>query len=153
MNQILGFSTRGYTKNGLGLLLTEALLQFSGADAALYNGGGVRTGLAKGAVTKRDVFAVEPFGNQTVLVTLSGADFAELLKKKASRPSDFYQGPKLVDVSRFYTVITSDFLASEGSSYPVLAAGDILYLGSTVRDILEEYLQGYVLEKQKKAAQ
>ena len=95
----------------------------SGADAALYNAGGVRAGLSQGAVTKGDVFTVEPFGNEAVVVTLDGPQFAELLEVKAKRSGDFYDGPKLIDLDRSYTVVTSDFLASAGSSYPVLAAG------------------------------
>ena len=153
MDQVIGHAPRAYVKNSVGLLLNEALLHFSGADAALYNSGGVRTGLPQGAVTKRDVFAVEPFGNQAVLVTLSGPDFAELLKAKASRSSDFYHGPRLIDLDRSYTVVTSDFLTSEGSSYPMLAQEEILYLGSTVREVLQDYLRDHFLEQIKEGAQ
>ena len=141
MDRVLGYASRGYTKNGMGILLTKALQDFSNADAALYNAGGVRTGLPQGPVTKADVFAVEPFGNEAVIVTLSGHQFAELLEARARRSSDFYEGPRLIDLAHSYTVITSDFLASDGSSYPMLAGGEILYLNRTVREVLEEYLQ------------
>lgn len=141
MDRVLGYASRGYTKNGIGMLLTQALRDLSGADAALYNAGGVRAGLSQGAVTKGDVFTVEPFGNEAVVVTLDGPQFAELLEVKAKRSGDFYDGPKLIDLDRSYTVVTSDFLASAGSSYPVLAAGEILFLNTTVREVLEAYLE------------
>jgi len=150
MEREVGYTSRGYTKNGMGMLLNQALLAFSGADAALYNAGGVRQGLERGPITKGDVFAVEPFGNEAVLVTLSGPAFAELLEVKKRRSSDFYDGPRLIDVSRSYTVVTSDFLASPGSNYPMLAQGHISYLGVSVRDILEEYLETKVLQTSKK---
>lgn len=150
MEEIIGFAPRGFTKNGLGLLLMQALLDFSGADAALYNAGGVRSGLPQGDVSKGDVFAVEPFGNEAIVVTLTGPDFAELLAIKSVRPSDYYQGPRLIDLDRSYTIATSDFLASEGSNYPMLAKGNIVYLGSTVRQVLQQYLQNRVLDATKK---
>ncbi|HHT69107.1 MAG TPA: bifunctional metallophosphatase/5'-nucleotidase [Firmicutes bacterium] len=150
MDRVIGYSPRGYTKNGMGLLLNKALLHFSDADAALYNAGGVRTGISQGPVTRGDVFEVEPFGNEAVIITLSGPDFADLLAVKSRRSSDYYDGPKLIDVDRSYTVVTSDFLASEGSNYPMLARGEIVRLGVTVREVLEEYLQYNALEPLKK---
>ncbi|MCK9525091.1 MAG: MFS transporter [Limnochordia bacterium] len=150
MEQAIGYAPRGFTKNGMGLLLNQALLAFSGADAALYNAGGVRSGLARGPVTKGDVFTVEPFGNETVIVTLSGRAFSELLSVKSRRSSDYYQGPRLIDLDRSYTVVTSDFLAGEESSYPMLAEGEVVHLGSKVRTLLEEYLQNVILEPLKK---
>ena len=151
MDQILGYSSRGSVKNSMGLLLIQALSHYAEADAVLYNGGGVRSGLPQGAVTRRDVFAVEPFGNEAVVVTLTGPDFAELVKLKSSRSSDFYQGPKLVDLDQTYTVATSDFLTSESSSYPMLSRGQIMYLGMPVREVLENYLRDHMLDQQPKA--
>jgi len=147
LDQVIGYSRFGYVKNGMGLLLVKALLDFSGADAALYNGGGVRAGLPRGAVTRRDVFAVEPFDNQVVVVTLTGAQFAQLLEAKSLRSSDFYEGPRLVDTARTYTLVTSGFLTTPESSYPMLAEGQIEYLGVPVRAVLEDYLTQQVLEK------
>ena len=61
----------------------------------------MRAGLPRGAVTRRDVFAVEPFGNQVVLVTFSGAQMAELLEiSLRTCSSDFYEGPRLVDTTK-----------------------------------------------------
>lgn len=152
MGQVIGYATRDYVKRGLGYLLVEALLSYSGADAALYNGGGVRAGLQAGPITREDVFAVEPFDNKAVLVTLSGQDFAELVKLKSTRSSDFFSGPKMIDLNRTYTVATSDFLTSENSSYSILARGEIVYLGQPVRRVLEIYLQEHILAEQPKAS-
>lgn len=149
LDEVIGYAKLGYVKRGMGVLLTYALQEYTGADAALYNSGGVRAGLPQGEVTRRDVFAVEPFGNQVVLVTLSGAQFAELLEVGAKRSSDFYEGPRLVDTAKTYTVATTDFLASPDSSYPMLAEGEVTNLGVLVRDVLEEYLQAKVLEQRK----
>lgn len=152
LDQVLGYSPFGYVKSGMGLLLVKALQEFSGADAALYNGGGVRAGLPRGEVTRRDLFAVEPFGNQAVVVTLTGAQFAELLAAKALRSGDFYTGPRLVDTARTYTVATSDFLVTPDSSYPMLAQGRVEYLGRSVREVLASYLTQQVLESAQQGA-
>lgn len=146
MGQIIGHASRDYVKRGMGHFMVEALLAGTGADAALYNGGGVRAGLPRGAVTREDVFAVEPFDNQAIVVTLSGADFAQLVKLKSTRSNDFFSGPKVIDLDRNYTVATSDFLASENSSYAILARGEINHLGKPVRQVLEEYLMSEVLD-------
>jgi len=146
LDQVIGYSRFGYVKNGLGVLLVKALKEFSGADAALYNSGGVRDGLPSGQVTRRDVYAVEPFGNQVVVITLSGAQMAQLLEAKAKRSGDFYEGPRLVDTSKTYTVATSDYLAVSEAGYWVLARGEAEYLGVSVREVLEKYLAEEVLE-------
>lgn len=152
LDQVLGFSKMGYTKSMLGILLTRALQEAGSSDAALYNGGGVRSGLEAGTITKRDVFAVEPFGNQAVVVRLTGRQMAELLEVRAQRSGDFYTGPRLVDLDKTYTVATSDFLTSPESSYPMLAEGEIVYLGVSVREILESYLAREVLEQNEEGA-
>lgn len=152
MGQILGYAPRDYVKRGMGYFMVEALLTITDADAALYNSGGIRSGLQAGAITREDVFAVEPFGNQAVVVTMSGSDFAELVKLKSTRSSDFFTGPRVIDLDRSYTVATSDFLTSENSSYSILAKGEITYLGLPVRQILELYLQDHVLEGQPQAS-
>lgn len=148
MNQVIGSTSRGFTKNGMGLLLNQALLNFSGADAAIYNAGGIRAGLPRGPITKGDVFAVEPFGNEVVVVTLTGPGFAELLEIKSRRSGDFYEGPRLIDLERSYRVVTSDFLTSEGSNYPMLAQGEVVHLGYQIRAVLQEYLQNVILDQQ-----
>lgn len=152
LDEVIGFSPFGYVKNGLGLLLVQALQEYTGADAALYNGGGVRAGLPAGAVTRRDVFTVEPFGNQVVLVTLTGAQFAELLAAKQLRTADFYRGPRLVDTAKTYTVATSDFLTTPTSSYSILAEGQVQFFGVSVREVLEDFLASKVLEQKKQGA-
>lgn len=152
MGQVLGYAPRDFIKRGMGHFMIEALLTGTGADAALYNGGGIRAGLQAGAITREDVFAVEPFGNQAVVVTLTGPDFAKLVKLKSTRSNDFFSGPRVIDLDRSYTVATSDFLTSETSSYPILAKGEITYIGQQVRQVLELYLQNHVLEAQPKAS-
>ncbi len=70
-----------------GDLMAEALLAGGrrlGAVAGLYNGGGVRAGIAPGDVTLGDVLTAYPFPNTLVVATLSGADLLAVLEHGVS---------------------------------------------------------------------
>lgn len=66
----------------MGRLVTEAYLKESGADVALENAGGIRTGrdIEAGEVTKRDAVDTFPYGNYLVTKELTGAQLKELLE-------------------------------------------------------------------------
>ena len=58
----------------LGNLITDAMLaSVQGADIALINAGGIRTGLPEGNVTLGDVLTALPFGNTVATTTVSGS--------------------------------------------------------------------------------
>lgn len=64
----------------VGYLMVDALQASTGADIALLNLGGVRTKhLNKGAITVKDVYLMDPFGNQITLFRLSGKELLALL--------------------------------------------------------------------------
>ncbi|TJZ65800.1 bifunctional metallophosphatase/5'-nucleotidase [Chitiniphilus eburneus] len=54
--------------------------RFGGADIALVNGGGVRVDLPQGEIRVRDVYALLPFRNTLVRLTLSGAEIKATLE-------------------------------------------------------------------------
>lgn len=63
----------------VGYLMTDAIRAASGADVALVNPGGVRIStLDKGPVRVRDVFEMDPFGNEMVQFNLSGNEMRNL---------------------------------------------------------------------------
>ncbi len=77
-------------------LVAEAFLQqgkaWFDADIALINGGGVRTDMAVGPVSVKDVHAILPFKNTLVRLTLTGAQLKAVLEDAvdglfSSRPS------------------------------------------------------------------
>ncbi|WP_428562899.1 MAG: bifunctional metallophosphatase/5'-nucleotidase [Solidesulfovibrio sp. DCME] len=70
-----------------GDLMAEALLaggKSRGAVAAIYNGGGVRAGIAPGEVTLGDLLTAFPFPNTLVVATLSGRDLLAVLEHGVS---------------------------------------------------------------------
>ena len=56
----------------VGPLLADALLQQTGADVGVYNGGGIREGIDSGFITYRDLYHVEPFFNFVATVDAPG---------------------------------------------------------------------------------
>ena len=54
------------------------------SNAAIYNGGGVRAGIAQGQITLGDVLTAYPFPNTLVVLTLSGEDLRAALEHGVS---------------------------------------------------------------------
>jgi 5'-nucleotidase / UDP-sugar diphosphatase len=68
---------------GLGDVLSDAMLDVAkhyGARAVLMNGGGIRTGLAKGPVTRWQILDAVPFLNEIVVFDLTGKDLWDLVE-------------------------------------------------------------------------
>ncbi|HKM92067.1 MAG TPA: bifunctional UDP-sugar hydrolase/5'-nucleotidase [Prolixibacteraceae bacterium] len=64
----------------VGFLMCDAIRIAAEADIALINPGGVRVStLAKGPVRTKDVYEMDPFGNEMVLFNLSGHEIHNLL--------------------------------------------------------------------------
>jgi 2',3'-cyclic-nucleotide 2'-phosphodiesterase (5'-nucleotidase family) len=77
------------SESAMGNLVADAMLdKYPGVEAALTNSGGLRADLlyasspageGDGVITWGEVFAVLPFGNRTVIVTLTGTQLTEAL--------------------------------------------------------------------------
>ena len=95
-NQVIGTQSADIKRDpsrlnesAMGNLVADAMrVKYPGVDAALTNSGGLRqdllltppsAGEAAGEVTWGEVFAVLPFGNRTVIETLTGAQLREAL--------------------------------------------------------------------------
>jgi 5'-nucleotidase len=144
-----------------------------GAQVAFINSGGVRTDLVPGpdgSVTFGQIFAVQPFGNNLVVKTLTGAQLLRLLEQQfagansAEDPSILLPsagfayrydlerpaGQRIVGATlnvrpigpaARYRVTTNNFLASGGDGFTVLGEGtDTVDAGVDV-DALEAYLK------------
>jgi len=64
----------------IGFLMVDAMRASSQTEIALLNPGGVRLAyLPKGPVTVKDVYLMDPFGNETILYRLTGHELKSLL--------------------------------------------------------------------------
>ena len=65
----------------LGYLMADAIMTEAGADIAFQNPGGVRIGtLPQGPVTVRNVYQLDPFGNEVIEFTLTGQELLRLIE-------------------------------------------------------------------------
>lgn len=174
LNEVIGETRanlqRGDAEKGnLGALVADAIREYTGADIALQNTGGVRADIAPGPVTKRNCLEVLPFGNQMVVATVKGEFVRRLLEQKVGQwgVGLFISGPVIeYDTSRpqgdrilsirigdqplnpdgDYKLAMTNFL-SEGNSGMTLMREvpeeAFLYTGTTDREALERYFQNH----------
>jgi 5'-nucleotidase / UDP-sugar diphosphatase len=126
----------------LGTLVARAMMERAGADLALMNAGGIRDSLPAGRISYRDVLKVHPFGNQLVVVRLTGAELLDYLRAAAQMTPGSgafaqlagarlsIQGGQLVeariggqpiDPRREYRLALNHFTAAGGDGYPKLS--------------------------------
>jgi len=72
------------TQNLIGNLVCESMLEYTGADFAFLNLGGIRADIKKGPITYRDVFNVMPFDNQVVLAEVDGKFLKDIIEMRVS---------------------------------------------------------------------
>lgn len=165
----------------LGNLIADAQLaatrdeQKGGADIAFINSGGVRarfTPATDGAVTYGQIFALQPFGNNLVVLEMTGSDLKRLLEQQfaAANPAAIRQsmlipsegfsfsydrarptGDRIVamsllgqpiDTGRSYRVTVNNFLASGGDGFSVFAESKPVADAGLDLDALEAYIAG-----------
>lgn len=73
-----------WQETNLGDFVADAYRARLGADIALVNGGGVRSSIPAGEITKGQLIDVQPFGNELCLVEVTGQDVLDALELGAS---------------------------------------------------------------------
>ena len=144
------------------------------ADISFINATGMRAGITPGAdgtVTYGQIFAVQPFGNNLVVKTLTGTQLKALLEQQFTAkdgkgavgsllvPSSTFrfaydlarpEGQRItamtldrkpIDAARAYRVTVNNFLASGGDGFSVLAQGTQPFDAGLDLDALESYLK------------
>lgn len=164
--------------HALGRLIADAQLAATrehGAQIAFTNPGGIRTELRSrrdgGAVTYADLYAVQPFGNSLITLTLTGAQLRELLEAQWSarnperarmlQPSRGFsyawdaQRPvgqrivadslrldgRAISADARYRVTVNDFLAGGGDSFRVLREATNAHTGMLDIEALVRHLE------------
>jgi 5'-nucleotidase len=159
----------------VGQVIADAQLaatQDAGAQIALLNPGGVRAALPKsadGQVRFEDIYTVQPFNNQLVTVSLTGAQLLQLLEQQwrgqnegrvmhvsqgfayawdHAQPAGAHVVPgsaklngKAIDMAADYRVTVNAFMADGGDNFSVLKQGRDRRTGILDVDALELYLQ------------
>jgi 5'-nucleotidase len=182
MKRIVGATTaviaRGRTATGetvLGDIIADSMLAAArraepGTQIAFMNPGGIRADLPfnpGGQLTFADIFAVQPFGNDLVVLTLTGSDIETILRQQyqpggnnilqvsdgfaftwrqaAGQPIEIIPGSVRLNgaplvPTQTYRVVTNNFLAGGGDSFAGFRSGkDKVTVGSDL-EALETYV-------------
>jgi len=75
-------------KNALGSLMTDAIRKAHGLDIAFQNNGGIRLNRLPLDITLKDVYTLEPFGNQIVEIIMTPAEIRSLIKNSWEKKND-----------------------------------------------------------------
>jgi 5'-nucleotidase len=182
MKRVVGATTaviaRGRTATGetvLGDIIADSMLAAArraepGTQIAFMNPGGIRADLPfnpGGQLTFADIFAVQPFGNDLVVLTLTGSDIETILRQQyqpggnnilqvsdgfaftwrqaAGQPIEIIPGSVRLNgaplvPTQAYRVVTNNFLAGGGDSFAGFRSGkDKVTVGSDL-EALETYV-------------
>src|SRR4029077_2392853 len=86
------------SETNAGNLVADAMRADSGAQIAILNSGGIRGDrvYAAGAITRREILEMEPFGNVNCTLSVSGATVLAILESGAAKlPSAAGQFPQV----------------------------------------------------------
>jgi len=168
------FAVAPFGDSSLGNLVADAHLAFAkkrgATDIAMTNSGGIRADLTVEPgrmVTLSDLFAIQPFSNELIALTISGTQLRELIRRqlpKRGGPAVLqvsnnvrYQWSqatgaeavlesvtvdgKPLDLARDYRVVVNTFMAEGGNDLNVLKQGrERLAVGMDI-DAFEEWLR------------
>lgn len=154
-------------ETNLGNLITAAFMDISKADISLINGGGIRASIKAGAVTKKDIITVLPFGNTVRVIEVTGADIKAALENgidtypvekgafphiagmtvtfDAKQPAgkrvvSIKVGDQNLDPAKTYKMVTNDFLAAGGDGYTMFKGKKVVAEYGAMDEVLIQYM-------------
>lgn len=91
--RIIGKLMTPWKRNGggesnIGNFLTDCVREFTGADFAVLNSGGIRAGLPKGDIRAIDIKEILPFTNPICHFEISGQKLMKILEQNAAASAD-----------------------------------------------------------------
>ena len=146
--------------------IADVAREYAGADIFVHNSAGVRTGLEKGDITRRDLMDMFPFDDTVVMMEVSGKFLKDLVsssllprnllsysglrvtyhkdKKGRAKKVNVYVNGKKVKNKDIYVLATNSYLAgggSEGKMFKSIAEDKKKQAGDkTIRLLLERAL-------------
>jgi len=152
LNEVIGSTPTAITRianaageSAMGNLIADSMRFQTGTDFAFMNPGGVRADIDAGEITWKEAFTVQPFGNDLVKMTVTGADIKALLEQqwgskvrimpvsglKVSYDDSRAAGDRIVSIvkddgtpvemDQNYTITVNNYMADGGDGYTVLA--------------------------------
>ena len=155
-NSIIGNTEKGidhdrYTVSPLGNWATDILKDTFKGDIAFMNGGGLRKPLFPGKVTMGTFYEIFPFDNTVITMELRGKTIKDILEYgldndlgtmqfagiKVVHNKALAEGGKIVSIKtldgkdleldKYYTIVTNDFLADGGDGFVQFKSGKNIF--------------------------
>ncbi len=151
----------------MGNFCADMLRWKTGADIAVMNGGGIRTGLPAGDITRKNILEIVPFGNTLQKAEISGKAIREMLEHSVfgipaefggflsvsgitftfdstqpagQRVQEIFINGEILDENKIYTIGAADFMFQGGDDYTMLKNLKIIGKYETIDDVFTEYL-------------
>lgn len=156
-------------ETNLGNLVTDVIRWNTGADIAVYNGGGIRDSADLGEITLETAVEILAFDNEVVSLEMSGLDIIKMLEHAVSdypevsgkflqvsglrfyfdpsedpghRVKNVYVGGERLRIRDNYEVATNEFLAAGGDDYTMMEeAKQLLTFGTRDQAMFIEHIQ------------
>lgn len=152
-------------ESNLGNLVADAFRDVMEAEIGLTNLHGLRDDLRPGLITWGNLFAVLPFSNEVVTITLTGDEIYDLLEQQwVNNESNMLQisgisyeyntnnpiGRKILTVrhhnqplirDKRYTIATTNFLASGSGNFSVMKKSHLIKTGASDHETVSQYLK------------
>jgi 2',3'-cyclic-nucleotide 2'-phosphodiesterase (5'-nucleotidase family) len=156
------------SRTNLGNLVAKAMLAATGADGAIMNGGGIRTSIDVGEITRGDVLNVLPFNNCVILKEVKGSDLIQALEHGVALypeisgrypqvagidfkfAPDKEPGNRIIEVTiagqelepeNMYKIAVNDFIAAGGDGYTMLEKCRVIGEFGPLDNIVAEFIQ------------
>jgi len=158
-------------ETNLGNLVCDVIRYYTGADVAVYNGGGIRASADLGEITLETAMEILAFNNEVVTLEITGAGIIAALEHgvgsfgfvsgkflqvsgirfyldptqpEGSRVTTVYIHGEPIDLDATYTLATNDYLAAGGDGYAMFEqAEQIAVAEMTDQQMFIAYLQEY----------
>ncbi|CAM2917578.1 bifunctional metallophosphatase/5'-nucleotidase [Legionella worsleiensis] len=152
-------------ESGLGNLIADAFKTEMNADIGMTNPSSMRDDLPQGTVNWGHIYAVLPFGNGVVKVTLTGQDLYDLLEQQwmgsydnilqisgltciydpakpvGHRITSLLHHNKPLQKNKIYSIATNNFLATGGGVFSVMRRATHIQEGESDRDTVLNYIK------------
>ena len=154
-------------ESNLGNLITDAMLEVSGADVALTNGGGIRASIAEGDITLGDILTTFPFTNYPVVIEVTGQTIVDALNfgvdaypeaagkfphvagmsfiidtsGEENKVIEVLVGENPIDLDAKYKLVTNDFMGAGGDGYTMFGDATILAEYGLLSEVLADYIK------------
>ncbi len=134
-------------ESNIGNWQADVIRNYTGADVAFQNSGGIRKDMPAGPIRVRDLWEMNPFSNYFVAFAVTGEELRQILEKQVSSPKEFLQvsgvryrydpslpeGRRLVDASingrpidptKRYRIATNNYVLSHFETFFGISRGD-----------------------------